>query len=134
MNTSPETSKKKAPRFTRIAEKASSIAGSPIAFMGALTLVLAWGLSGHYFDYSETWQMVLKTITTIITFLLVFLIQNSQNRATKAVQIKLNELIRATVGAQNGLLNVEKLTEKELDEIIKNYTNIAKKPVEDESQ
>ena len=117
--------RKKPPLFTRIAEKASNAAGSPVAFIVAFLLVLVWAVTGPFFDYSETWQIVINTATTIITFLLVFLIQNSQNRETKAVQIKLDELIRATEGAHNTILHVEKLTDKELDVLSKNYEELA---------
>ncbi len=112
--------------FTRFAKATSRIVGRPAAFISAAGLVLVWALSGPIFDYSEGWQLVINTGTTIVTFLIVFLIQNSQNRDSEAIQIKLDELIRVSKGAQNALLNLEELEEAELDTIREEYIQVAK--------
>ncbi len=113
--------------FACFAEKASDAAGSPIAFTIAVLTLVVWAATGPMFDYSETWQIVINTVTTIITFLLVFLIQNSQNRETRALQLKLDELIFATQGAKNSLLGIEKLSAQELQELYKHYESLAQK-------
>jgi low affinity Fe/Cu permease len=95
--------------------------------MIALTIILIWSLTGPIFGFSDTWQLVINTGTTIATFLMVFLIQNTQNRDTEAVQIKLDELIRAMEGAHNALLDLEELDEKQLDRIRANYEKLAEK-------
>ncbi len=111
--------------FTRIAGGASKLTGSPPASIIAFSTVLVWAISGPVFDYSDTWQLVINTGTTIVTFLMVFLIQNSQNRDTEALHIKLDELIRTTKGAHNVLMDLEELSEDELDEIRDKYEEIA---------
>ncbi len=111
--------------FSRFAERASSLAGSPAAFMAAFAMVVLWALTGPLFGFSDSWQIVINTTTTIITFLLVFLIQHAQNRDTKALQLKLDELIRVTEGAHNALLNLEQLDEDELDSIRQQYATLA---------
>ena len=93
--------------------------------MAAVMIIVIWGLSGPVFHFSDTWQLVINTGTTIVTFLMVFLIQNSQNRESKAVQVKLDEIIRALEGAHNTLLNLEELDDKELDTIHKRYVALA---------
>ncbi len=113
--------------FTRMAKIASRFTGRPICFALAAGTVLVWAITGPLFGYSNTWQLVINTGTTIITFLMVFLIQNTQNRDTKAVQIKLDELIRATKGAHNVLLDLEELEEKELQEFQDRYEALAEK-------
>ena len=110
--------------FRRFAEGTSRYAGKPIAFISAVALVVVWGATGPLFHYGDTWQLVINTSTTIITFLMVFLIQSSQNRDTAALQIKLDELIR-TSQAHNALLNLEELDEEELDRIRKHYCRLA---------
>jgi len=100
-------------------------AGHPATFAAAVLVILGWAVLGPVFGYSDTWQLVINTGTTIVTFLMVFLIQNSQNRESKAVQLKLDEIIRALEGAHNTLLNLEDLDEKELDAIHKRYTALA---------
>jgi len=100
--------------FSSFAEKASSLTGTPLAFFLAVGFVLAWAITGPIFHSSPEWQMIMQGTPALITFLLVFLIQNSQNRETRALQLKLNELIRATEGAHTMMMNLEKLTETEL--------------------
>jgi low affinity Fe/Cu permease len=110
--------------FRRFAEETSRQAGKPMAFILAVALVVAWAATGPLFGYGDTWQLVINTSTTIITFLMVFLIQSSQNRDTAALQIKLDELIR-TSHAHNALLNLEELDEDDLDRIRKHYCKLA---------
>lgn len=112
--------------FTRFARLAASVTGRPATFILAVTIILVWGITGPLFDFSDTWQLVINTGTTIITFLMVFLIQNTQNRDTEALQIKLDELIRANISARNSMLNLEELDEKELDKIREEYLELAK--------
>ncbi len=121
---------KKVNLFERWAQKVTHAAGSTPAILMAFILVIGWGTTGPLFDYSETWQLVINTGTTIITFLMVFLIQKSQNRDSMAVQLKLNELVAASQTASNRLIDVEDLTEEELQRLRKYYEkikNIAKK-------
>ena len=113
-------------RFSRFAQAAARIMGGPRAFMLALCVVVVWGLSGPLFDFNDTWQLVINTGTTIITFLMVFLIQNTQNRDAEAMQIKLDELIRAAHEAQNSLLDLEELEPEDLERIRARYTDLAK--------
>ncbi len=110
--------------FRRFAEATSRYAGKPMAFILAVVLVAAWGATGPLFGFADTWQLVINTSTTIITFLMVFLIQSSQNRDTEALQIKLDELIR-TSKAHNALLNLENLDENDLDRIREHYCKLA---------
>jgi low affinity Fe/Cu permease len=109
-------------RYTRQVARAT---GQPAAFGAALVIVLHWAVVGPFFGFSDTWQLVINTGTTIITFLMVFLIQNTQNRDSEAMQIKLDELIRAIDHAQNALLNLEELEEKDLERIRANYVKLA---------
>lgn len=113
--------------FTRLAKAAAGFTGRPRCFALAVGIVVAWGISGPFFGFSDTWQLVINTGTTIITFLMVFLIQNTQNRDTEAMQIKLDELIRATRHADNTLLDLEELEEQELDEVRRHYEAMAGK-------
>ena len=103
--------------FERLANRVATAAGRPRAFLIALSIVVIWGLSGPIFHWSDTWQLVINTGTTIVTFLMVFLIQNAQNRDGAAIQAKLDELIRAVSHARNEFIGIEHLTELELDEI-----------------
>jgi low affinity Fe/Cu permease len=103
--------------FTVIANRIAAFVGQPIAFVLALTSVALWALTGSLFEYSDTWQLVINTSTTIITFLIVFLIQNSQNRDAAAIQAKLDELIRAMEGARNEFIGIEHLTDTQLSSI-----------------
>ena len=96
-------------RFTRLARDAARISGRPITFILAAGLILVWLVSGPIFKYSDTWQLAINTTTTIVTFLMVFLIQNTQNRDTEALQVKLDELLRAHAGAHNALMDLEML-------------------------
>lgn len=118
---------KKGSLFERFAKKVASLSGSPGAFIVALGLVLAWLVSGPVFDYSDTWQLVINTSTTIITFLMVFIIQHTQNKDTMAMQLKLDELIRAVEGAQEALIDLEEIDDDELDKVRKRFMQIAKK-------
>ena len=109
-------------RFSHFATKAT---GSPYAFLIAVLVLIVWGASGPYFNYSDTWQLVINTGTTCVTFLMVFLIQQSQNKDTTAVHLKLNELIAANKYASNRLVSIEDFTEKELETVKKFYTKLA---------
>jgi low affinity Fe/Cu permease len=100
--------------FTAIANRIAAFVGHPIAFVMALVFILLWALTGPVFGFSDTWQLVVNTSTTIITFLIVFLIQNSQNRDAAALQAKLDELIRATRSARNEFIGIEHLTDRQL--------------------
>jgi low affinity Fe/Cu permease len=111
--------------FVRFAQYVSHITGRSLAFILAVAAILAWGTTGPLFAYSDTWQLVINTATTIITFLMVFVIQNTQNRDTIAMQIKLDELIRVTGRASNALLNLEELDDRELEALRKGYERLA---------
>ncbi len=111
--------------YSTIAKSSARLAGRPAAFNFALLLLAAWLVTGPMFGFSDTWQLVINTGTTIVTFLMVFLIQNTQNRDTEALHIKLDELIRATQGAHNALLDLEELTQEELDEFRQRYLALA---------
>jgi low affinity Fe/Cu permease len=109
----------------RFARALTSWAGSTSAFMGALTVIVLWGATGWIFDYSDTWQLVINTGTTIVTFLMVFLIQRSQNKDSLAVHLKLNELVAGMRGASNRIVNVEDLSEIELRALHAHYVRLA---------
>src|SRR5687768_5758437 len=111
--------------FTKLARTAANVTGRPITFIVAVLIIVVWAVSGPLFGFSDTWQLVINTSTTIVTFLMVFLIQNTQNRDTEALQIKLDELIRATKGARNEVLNLEELDERQLDHIRQEYLDLA---------
>jgi low affinity Fe/Cu permease len=115
----------KASWFTRFARATSHAAGRPAAFAIAALLIVVWLVTGPLFHFSDTWQLVINTATTVITFLMVFLIQNTQNRDSEAVHLKLDELIRALEGAHNALLDLEDLDDKELDKIRETYAELA---------
>jgi low affinity Fe/Cu permease len=111
--------------FSRFASFTAEKAGHPLVFVAAFAIVVIWAVSGPVFAFSETWQLVINTGTTIITFLMVFIIQNSQNRDTRAVQIKLDELIRATEGADDSLIDLERLSVEEITRLQRRYCAIA---------
>jgi len=111
--------------FTRFAKWTAKASGRPIAFGAAAAIIILWGATGPVFGYSDTWQLVINTSTTIVTFLMVFLIQNTQNRDSEAIQVKLDEIIRSTAGAHNVLLDLEELEDHELDRIRKLYSGLA---------
>ena len=111
--------------YSRFAKGAARFCGRPRTFALAVAVVLLWLVTGPLFDFSNTWQLVINTGTTIITFLMVFLIQNTQNRDTEAIQVKLDELIRATQGAHNALLDLEELEEESLDAFKQRYQTLA---------
>ncbi|HEY1024473.1 MAG TPA: low affinity iron permease family protein [Sphingobacteriaceae bacterium] len=111
--------------FERFANWATTFTGSSPAFIGAASMILLWGISGPVFGFSETWQLVINTGTTIITFLMVFLIQKAQNKDSKAIQLKLNELIAASERASNRMVDIENLTEEELDRLHKFYKKLS---------
>src|SRR5437764_7058446 len=112
-------------RFEKFSEKVTRISGSPWAFMTALVMIMVWAVTGPIFHYSDTWQLVINTGTTIITFLMVFIIQQSQNKDSLAIQLKLNELIAASEGASNRLIVVEDLTQDELEVLKKFYVRLS---------
>ena len=111
--------------FSGFARGAARLSGRPRTFVLAAAVIVVWLVTGPIFHYSDTWQLVINTGTTIVTFLMVFLIQNTQNRDTEAMQLKLDELIRSTQGAHNALLDLEELEEEELDEFRKRYLVLA---------
>ena len=108
-------------RFGKAAAQVAGWVGSPWAFVLAMGSVLIWGVSGPYFRYSDTWQLLINTATTVITFLMVFLIQNTQNREARALHLKLDEVIRAIHGAHNEMIHIENLPDAELEELAKRY-------------
>jgi low affinity Fe/Cu permease len=112
------------PSFSRFASRTAAVMGSSGVFVLAVGGVVVWGLTGPHFHYSDTWQLVINTSTTIITFLMVFLIQNTQNRDARALQLKLDEIIRSHKPARNEMINIEKLSDAELEELAKHYQQI----------
>lgn len=119
------TEKNKVGQFERFSNAATKFTGSSQAFIAAVAIVVIWAVSGPVFKYSETWQLVINTGTTIITFLMVFLIQKAQNKDGKAIQLKLNELIAAHEKASNRMVDIEDLTEEELDQFHQFYVTLA---------
>jgi low affinity Fe/Cu permease len=111
--------------FNRFAKAAARATGHPLAFLFATLVIVLWALTGPLFGFGDTWQLVINTATTIITFLMVFLIQNTQNRDSAAMQIKLDELIRATMGAHNALLDLEELEDEQLERLRRSYEDLA---------
>ena len=116
--------------FRHFARKSSEVLGTAWAFIGALIIIAIWGLTGPVFHFSDTWQLIINTGTTIVTFLMVFLIQNTQNRDAKAMHLKLDELIRAIEGARNRLVDLEKLSDEELKQLEEQFTRLRKKAAE----
>ena len=117
--------------FSKFATRTAQIAGRPTAFAAATGAILLWAVTGPAFHYSDTWQLVINTSTTIVTFVMVFLIQNTQNRDTEALQVKVDELIRVTQGAHNALLDLEELEDEQLQRIRAGYEGLAKRARED---
>src|SRR6476661_4808378 len=113
--------------FTRLAKGSARLMGRPATFGTAVLLVLAWAISGPFFHYSDSWQLTINTTTTIVTFLMVFLIQATQNRDAEAIQIKLDEIIRSQAGAHNALLDLEELEEEDLMQMRANYLELAER-------
>ena len=111
-------------KFAKISQKLALWAGSPKTFMAALILIFLWGLSGPIFGYNDTWQLVINTSTTIITFLMVFLIQNTQNRDTDILHLKIDELLRVNKEAQNAMLGLELLDLKQLEALRRHYRTL----------
>lgn len=107
--------------FRKFAHKTSEAAGSPAAFISAIAMIMMWAFSGPLFHFSDTWQLIINTGTTIITFLMVFLIQNMQNRDAKAIHLKLDELIRCVQGARNGMIDLEDLSDEEIEAFRKEF-------------
>ncbi len=110
--------------FSRFASKTAQLVGHPFMFLLAVIVLIAWAVTGPLFHYSDTWQLIINTGTTIVTFLVVFLIQNTQNRDAKALHLKLDELIRSHNPASNDLIDIEQLSDGELDELEKRYAAI----------
>ena len=117
--------------FTRFAQWVSVAAGRPATFVGAAALILVWGLTGPFAGFGDTWQLIINTSTTIITFLMVFVIQNSQNRDTAALHIKIDELIARTEGTRRVLLDLEELDDTALEKIRAEYEELARRERED---
>jgi low affinity Fe/Cu permease len=117
--------------FNKLSKSSARMVGKPSVFVLALSIVLLWAVTGSYFDYSDTWQLIINTGTSIVTFLMVFIIQNTQNRDTEAMQIKLDELIRAIDGAHNALLDLEELDQNNLDRFRGAYQELARNARED---
>ncbi|MGI8787531.1 MAG: low affinity iron permease family protein [Pyrinomonadaceae bacterium] len=120
-------SKRNNSTFTKFAKWIARETGKSITFILAVSVIIVWTITGPFFRFSDTWQLVINTGTTIVTFLMVFLIQNTQNRDTEALQVKLDEIIRSLKEARNEVLDLEELDEKELDEIREEYLILAKK-------
>lgn len=115
-------------KFRIAANRISAWTGTATVFLGAVLIIIVWAVTGPAFHYSDTWQLVINTSTTIVTFLMVFLIQNTQNRDTKAVQLKLDELIRATKGARNTFAGLEDLTDEEIQQLDKEFKVLGQNP------
>jgi low affinity Fe/Cu permease len=120
-------------RFQKFARTVVRTSGHPMAFGLAIATVVTWALAGPWFRFDNTWLLVINTVATIITFLMIFLIRNAQNRESEAVQLKLDELIRATKAAQNTLLDIEELSEEDLDRIKARFERLARKAREESS-
>jgi low affinity Fe/Cu permease len=114
-------------RFTRFAKWTARATGRPLSFVLAALVIVIWAVTGPVFRFSDTWQLVINTGTTIVTFLMVFLIQNTQNRDSEAIQVKLDELIRATEGSHNALLDLEELEDTELAKMKARYLKLAER-------
>jgi low affinity Fe/Cu permease len=128
----PDRGQGRADAFGKFAAAASNWLGSKWAFVGALLIIVTWGVTGPIFHYSDTWQLVINTGTTIITFLMVFIIQNTQNRDARAINLKLDELIHAIDKAGNQMMDIEKLSDEELDLIQAKYKRLRADCIEEE--
>ena len=113
--------------FRIFARGASAVLGTAWVFVSAIVIIAVWAATGHFYDYSDTWQLIINTGTTIVTFLMVFLIQNTQNRDSKAVHLKLDELIRAIDSARNHLVNVDRLSDDDLKKLEAQFQRISRK-------
>ena len=113
--------------FDKLAQAVARSAGRPLTFITAVALVAIWGVSGPIFGFSDTWQLIINTGTTIVTFLMVFLIQNTQNRDTDALQVKIDELLRVTEGARLALLNLEEMKTDDLDRIKQGFVELGRR-------
>ena len=113
--------------FTRFAKRTATLTGRPAAFLAAAIVIAVWAITGPLFKFSDTWQLVINTGTTIVTFLMVFLIQNTQYRDSQALHVKLDELIRALKGASNSMIDLDNLTDEELERVQKHYARLARK-------
>lgn len=116
--------------FRKFSQRTSAIVGSPWAFILAITVIVVWAASGPLFHFSDTWQLVINTSTTIITFLMVFLIQNTQNRDAKAIHLKLDEIIRAIGEARNTMVDLEDLSDEELEKLQQEFAKFREKEAE----
>ena len=127
MATRPNPSQPESKRgfdFQTLANRAAVVVGSRWSFFAAASIIILWGITGPIFHYSDTWQLIINTGTTIITFLIVFLIQNTQNRDARAIHLKLDEVIRSIHQAHNEMIDIEKLSDEELSELAKRYETI----------
>jgi low affinity Fe/Cu permease len=113
--------------FRRMAEHTAQLVGSPWAFVAAIVAVTVWAICGPVFNYSDTWQLIINTGTTILTFLIVFLIQNTQNRETRIMRLKLDELIRAVEGARTGFVTLDQMTDAELEDVQREFERLEEK-------
>jgi low affinity Fe/Cu permease len=120
--------------FRKLAHRTSELVGSPVIFFLALVIVIVWALLGSYFGYSDTWQLVINTGTTIVTFLVVFLVQNTQNRDAKAIHLKLDELIRSVEEARNDLLDIEDEPDQRLSDLHQEFRELSKQSTQGASQ
>lgn len=111
--------------FENFADKITCASGKPVSFLVAFAFVIIWGITGPLFHFSDTWQLVINTVTSIVTFLMVFLIQQSQNKDSQAIQLKLNEVVAALKGASNRLINIEDLSDEELKELKSFYNQLS---------
>ncbi len=112
--------------FRKFASVTSTVVGSPWSFLVAVLIIIVWGVTGPMFDFSDTWQLIINTGTTIVTFLMVFLIQNTQNRDAKAIHLKLDELLRAMKGARTALVDLEDMSDEELEKLQKEFVRLRK--------
>lgn len=113
--------------FHKVSSKVSQIAGEPATFVLAVSVIILWGANGPLFNFSDTWQLIINTATTIVTFLMVFLIQNTQNRDAKAIHLKLDEILRSIKGARNDFLDIENVSDEELEKYHEEFKNLHEK-------